>query len=1084
MAEDTATKGEGRPAKRSGGARRLLFRALLGVLLLALVIGWLSRKDIAETLIADTLAEYDIRASYEIETIGPYRQVLTDIVLGDPARPDLTIERLELAIRPRLGLPDVTRLHLTRPRLYGTLEDGRLSFGELDPLIFGDDEDDAPFEFPNVELTIDDGRGLLETQFGRVGLKLAGGGHLRGGFEAEIAAVSRELDFGGCALDAPSLYGEVSIDAERPRFSGPVRFAALECADRGLAVADGSVEVAARADRNLADFEGDYALSVARTVLADAAAEGMTGRGRFTWRGDGFAALYAVAAENMSTPQADAAGLAVEGRIRAFDRFGRLEVNGEADGRGISMGPALDSAIAGAAEAGRGTLVEPLLNRLGLNLARAALGSTLAAAFDLRSEGGVTNLALPEARLRSANGATFLALSRAQMTFGETAVPRIAGDIETGGNGLPQITGRMEQRGDGLRELRLAMREYASGNARLAIPAMRLAQSRDGSIAMEGRVLASGGLPGGFAEGLVLPVDGTLAADGSLALWDGCRTMRFERLALANLALDGRQLRLCPPSGRPILRYGANGLDVAAGAPSLDLAGTIADTPIRLRSGAAAFAWPGAVVARDLDISLGPVGNAQRFVISDLSADMSRGGAVGAFAGADVTLASVPLDIGGAEGRWTYRGGRLQIDGAGFSLTDRQEAARFEPLVAEGASLSLDDSVIRADAVLRHPDSGRGIAAVAIRHDLSAGEGTADLDLPGVTFDSTFQPLDLTRLALGVVANVEGTVTGEGQISWNDAGVTSTGAFSSESLDLAAAFGPVEGASGTVVFTDLLGLTTAPGQRLSLASVNPGIEIFDGEVAFRLVDGERLEIEGGTWPFMGGTLTMRPVSIAIGVEEARTYVIDIAGLEASRFIERMELANIAATGTFDGTIPIVFDAAGDGRLVGGRLVSREPGGNFAYVGELSYEDLGFFANYAFRTLRDLRYDRMDVALDGPLTGELVTQVRFTGIRQGELAERNLASRIIGELPIELRVNIRAPFYQLLTSLRALYDPSALRDPRSLGLLSEDGRRLREAVDQQAVDAMDEAAEQAERERIESLTGEATDIQDEESEPTP
>jgi len=275
-----------------------------------------------------------------------------------------------------------------------------------------------------------------------------------------------------------------------------------------------------------------------------------------------------------------------------------------------------------------------------------------------------------------------------------------------------------------------------------------------------------------------------------------------------------------------------------------------------------------------------------------------------------------------------------------------------------------------------------------------------------------------------------------------------------------------------VVFTDLIGRTTAPDQRIRVAAINPGIEVYDGEVGFQLTNGERLEITGGVWPFMGGTLVMRPAAINIGVAESRTYVMEITGLQASQFVEQMELGNLAATGTFDGVIPIVFDAGGDGQLVGGELRSRAPGGNVSYVGDLTYEDMGYFANYAFRTLRDLQYNRMEIDMDGPLTGELVTQVRFDGIRQGESAERNFVSRAISGLPIVLRINIRAPFYKLMTSFKAMYDPAALRDPRDLGLIRDDGTLLREAVDQDAVDAQDEAAAaeaaEAERRALEAL----------------
>ena len=46
----------------------------------------------------------------------------------------------------------------------------------------------------------------------------------------------------------------------------------------------------------------------------------------------------------------------------------------------------------------------------------------------------------------------------------------------------------------------------------------------------------------------------------------------------------------------------ARGLRIAAGVPSLDLAGRLGATPIRIRSGAVGMAWPGTLAARALDV--------------------------------------------------------------------------------------------------------------------------------------------------------------------------------------------------------------------------------------------------------------------------------------------------------------------------------------------------------------------------------------------------------------------------------------------------------------------------------------------------
>ena len=228
---------------------------------------------------------------------------------------------------------------------------------------------------------------------------------------------------------------------------------------------------------------------------------------------------------------------------------------------------------------------------------------------------------------------------------------------------------------------------------------------------------------------------------------------------------------------------------------------------------------------------------------------------------------------------------------------------------------------------------------------------------------------------------------------------------------------------------------------IRVAGINPGVEVLDGEVSFELRNGELLAVSGGSWPFMGGQLILRDVELNLGIEEERRYIFEIVGLDAAIFVDQMDLGNLSATGLFDGTVPIVFDENGNGRIDTGVLISRPPGGNISYVGELTYEDLSAIANFAFDSLRSLDYSQMRVIMEGPLTGEIVTRVRFDGVRQGEGAESNFVTRRLAAIPLQFRINIRAQFYQLLTSLKSLYDPAAVRDPRELGLLSDDGTRF-------------------------------------------
>src|SRR5690606_31961874 len=217
------------------------------------------------------------------------------------------------------------------------------------------------------------------------------------------------------------------------------------------------------------------------------------------------------------------------------------------------------------------------------------------------------------------------------------------------------------------------------------------------------------------------------------------------------------------------------------------------------------------------------------------------------------------------------------------------------------------------------------------------GAGDAAFTVPGLAFGSSVQPDDLTSLTRGVIANVSGVVRGEGDIRWNAQGVTSGGVFSSDGLALAAAFGPVTGLKGEIRFSDLLGLETPPGQVATMAEVNPGVAVQGGSVRYQLLSGLRVQVEGGQWPFAGGELTLEPTLLDFAQPSDRHFTFRVVGLDAARFIHQMDFKNFAASGLFDGVLPMVFTVEG-GRIVGGRLVARKPGGRLAYVGELSEAD--------------------------------------------------------------------------------------------------------------------------------------------------
>ena len=1012
------------------------------LLAVALISAWLSRERIADNYLGAQLREMGVPATYEIERIGPVSQVLRNIVIGDPKRPDMTIERAEAAIRYRFGFPTVGRITVVRPRLYGSYRGGKLSFGSLDKVLFDKTEPRQPFRLPDLDVRIVDGRGLLDSDMGAVGMKLEGAGRLRGGFAGTLAAIAPEASIAGCRVGRASLYGNLGVSGERPHFAGPLRVGVAICPG-GVVLEQVGLRLEGRLDRALDGGEGKFALATGPVMAKGVGAQALKGSGRLTYRGQALTARYDLAAETVAAASFGAKVLRTEGTLRTQSALARGALDGTLSGEGLALGKALDEALASSQRATAATPLAPLLGQMRAALARETPGSSFSGGYIARlTEAGLA-LTVPQASLRGGSGQTLLAISRFQLSPSSGTTPRLAGNIATDGTGLPHISGRMERPSGGEAVLRLTMAEYRggarAGEARLALPQLVVAQDRRGALGFAGRVVMSGPLPGGAARNLIVPLEGNWSKSGGLSLWRRCTPIAFDRLAFANLTLERRSVTLCPGPAGAIVRSGPAGTRIAAGTSRLDLAGRLGATPIRIASGPVGFAVPGALAARDVDVALGNPATASRFRLASLTARIGKDIA-GQFAGTDVRLAAVPLDLLGAQGSWRYANETLSIADGTFRLIDRQADARFEPMNASAGKLTLANNLIDASALVTEPNSGREVLRATIRHNLGTGRGRADLTVANLTFDPALQPTALTNRALGVVANVRGTVRGAGVIEWTPAGQTSSGRFTTDALDFAAAFGPAKGASGTIVFTDLLGLVTAPDQRLRIASINPGIEATDGEIRYELRPNSRIAVLGGRWPFLDGTLTLEPTALNLGIAEVRRYTLRVEGMNAAKFIERMEVPNVSATGTFDGALPLVFDENG-GRIEGGALSSRPPGGNVSYVGALTYKDLSAMANFAFDALKSLDYREMRIAMDGALAGEIVTRVRFTGVKQGAGTKQNFITKRLANLPLQFNINLRAPFAQLISSFKSLYDPAAVKDPRTLGLLDQQGRPL-------------------------------------------
>lgn len=1035
--------------RESGGRRPWLqlwrTRIAFGIAAVALVGGsasWISRERLVGDVIDDYLAESGVVARYDIVSITPRTQVIENLVIGDPARPDLFVRRLVVELGVGWAGPEVRRVTLEGARVRASYTAGKLSLGALDPLIFTDSTE--PPALPAINVAVRDARGLLESDYGAVGVKLEGEGRLDDGFAGMLAATAPGAGIDGCRAETATLYGKLTTKGGAPQLDGPLRLAELDCGGAELQRAD--IGTRLRLTRDFAGAEGDFVLEGAGLGYQALSGAALTGTARLTWSGEGLVLAHDLALGDVRAGQTRIARLGSEGTWRGSSDASRGQWQGEVRGTGLSAAAALGPALVQAERGAEGTLAAPLIAKLRGGLAAALDGASFAAEALVRHKGEGQNgeglsLVIPEAFLASRSGERVLALSQVSARMAGGGLTGLKGNILAGGAGLPALNGRMEQDADGRWSARLAMAEYQAGANRLAIPRLMLRQEAGGAIRFEGLASASGDLPGGAVSGLDVPLEGRWSAAGGVTLGTRCTALRFRSLSVSGLALPGQSLTLCPESGAPLLAYD-DSLKLAARTGPLALVGRLNDSPVSLAADSAVLRYPAPFAVENLVARIGAAGSEVRFSAASLTGSLA-GDIAGDFAGGAARLDAVPLDLGAMAGRWTYADGALRVEEGAFTLTDRPSEGlpRFNPLAARGGMLTLADNRITAEARLRHPDSDKLVAVVTIAHDLDSAAGNAQLSVPGLAFDPRLQPEDLSPLAKGVIAFASGSVSGAGRIDWTGEDITSSGSFTSEGLDFAAAFGPVRGLSGRVVFSDLLNLTTAPDQTVNIAAINPGIEVLAGTVQFEVKDGTLLALEDARFPFMGGQLVMRPLDMDFSRPEERRYVFEIIGLDAATFVTEMELTNLSATGTFDGTVPIVFDTDGNGRIEGGLLLSREGGGNVAYIGELTYEDLGAMGNYAFQALRSLDYRQMSIGLNGKLAGEIITNFDFDGVRQGAGASQNFITRRLAKLPIRFKVNVRSEnFYELATMVRSFWDADYLGNPVDKGLLkAENGR---------------------------------------------
>ncbi len=893
-----------------------------------------------------------------------------------------------------------------------------------------------------------------------------------------FTATADRLLWNGAALDGAQLriMGRAPLDLGRYQAEAVWRATAVRAGDLHAEVIGGAIggDAVARDDSlepriwqtqarvNAATFAfGD---NIVQHVLFNARADGhdAQGQGAWTLSSESFSGL----ALNSSRPSASGAfRLNLRGNERATGdarvSLAQSRLNAEAqrslrnafpDVAQAPVGPTFAQAEAALVRAAdRFDLVVPL----SLDADESGIRMRIASAAEARAASGALLRLTP---LREDAPALTLEFPDAQLHG--------AVDLELSGGGAPSASLLLDTvdwspgapfEGDGT----LTLANWRADSASIAADELgigiSISPSGGGHIDLRGPAHITGPLGDGEVRDLVAGLDLTVSWSPGwrVAPNGGCLPVRLGGLDAAGLSFANGAFALCPLNGALIAADARGNLSGGFAIQSLALNGRMsgeAAQPARL----SATTVSGRFTGRSGDMTLAVEATSPRIAI-EMAADRTLAVTLarmtanahiadtwrveGLFDRGSLSDPSLPGGVSTLAGRWSAAPEDdkpvIRVEAAEALLTANRPATDaerplFNPLRLIDASAVLRDGHIEANGSILLEDRARQLARFTAQHDIDAGAGSAEVTAQDLTFGPDLQPYDITERARGLVDNVTGNASLTADIAWTDAAITSTGRVRLDGVSLATSTIPsITDVRGEIYFDDLFALTTPPGQRVTIGSLNPGVTVRDGTVQFQLLTEERVAIERASFAFAGGELAMRPTTITLGAD-ATEFELTLADVDAGNLIDALTIPDLSATGRVEGSFPLTLTRT-SALIHGGVLRALPGGGTISYTGDAGQAATGP-AKIAFDALRSFRYDNLALTLDGDLSGDVISSIDFSGHNSGDAVDLGPIMSLPGVgrvtvrgVPFDFNVRVTAPFRRLAQTAASITDPGSLID---------------------------------------------------------
>ena len=944
--------------------------ALVAVSLLA-AVAWLNRRAAAREILVGWLDRRGIEADVEIERLE-LNGFIGSVRIGDETNPDVTIRRVEVDYA--LALPwsstglgvTPSRIRLVRPVARASWKDGKLSFGSLDPLIETFTGKPQRPDSRGPVVIVETGRLRLDTEYGPLSLladaRVDNGrlmqltarmptASLKSG-DVEARALGGALDLAttgdrvALRLDlAAEGFTAAGLNGEDARLSGTADLPYPDLKTRrgdGLAAVDLTLSGGRLAGGGAAATDAVLTLIASGQVSGWIETLAFNGTTSTRLRAASLSApgLSARAADVSSTGarvallrRADGLSWSHEGPVHlavASGRTGDLVLTG-AD---LSSGRLALSGAGGAIEAS-GPLsarldraafdtltVSGTTGRFDLDFASGrptalVLNGSLASAHGAWPLfGPVTSDDVPElAELKRALGAFALDIPALRLTSGDAGLavtlPRAARITPANGGALTinPVTAPI-----------FAARPGERGGGALTVVATRGQGLPEATSAVPNWRLTAGGfeatldgraaLDFGLARGLAVRTRGVLATNAGRLTYVGsdCLTFSAERLELDENDVMDLSGGLCA-SGGPL----------------------VVSQDGRWRAGG----------------RLNDVKASAPFLAMGFDAIQGTAFATGSRAGLgmEATIASATVE-------------------------DATRPRRFNALTASGSARLADETWSGAFDLARNAAT---LGRLTLAHNGLTGEGGIVIDAPSLVFaEDGLQPADLSPLVADFVQSpATGSAAFNGRLNWTkdaDAG-TSSGRLVIPGLDFTSPAGAVKGLSGTIEFTNLAPLTTAPDQSLRIATLESIDDFTDLDLTFSL-DKAALMVAGGDIHAAGGTVSVEPFSVPLDRRPfSGVIVLDRVQLgdliAGSGFGDRVKLDAVVS-----GRLPFTSDPDTGVRIAGGTLYAAQPGRLSIAREALSDLEAGGGGGVPPNTVEDLAYQAMENLAFDTLTADV------------------------------------------------------------------------------------------------------------------